>query len=205
MVTILLHKNEEGFEQPIAFFSKSIRDDKLRYDIMEKKVYAMVKALKAFRTYVLHSKVIAYVPTSSVKDISVQPDSDGNRGHWLAKIQEFDLEVKPMKLVKGQGLDKLFMESNFRVLGINNLQGYEGQGDVNEPDDQIAISRIEEKFVLSDWYNDIVSYLLTLKCLSVLSPSKARTLKLHAVKYCISKSQLYWKDPLGFLLVCLVE
>jgi hypothetical protein len=205
VATVLLQKNEEGFEQPIAFFSKSLRDVELRYDIMEKQAYAMVKALKAFRTYVLHSKVIAYVPTSSVKDILVQPDSDGKRGRWLAKIQEFDLEVKPTKLVKGQGLAKLLAESNFRALGINNLQGYEGQGDVNEPDDQIAISRIEEKFVLSDWYKDIVSYLLTLKCPSDLSPAKARTLKLHAVKYCISESQLYWKDPLGFLLVCLVE
>jgi hypothetical protein len=37
----------------------------------------MVKALKAFITYVLHSKIIAYVPTSAVKDILVQPDSDG--------------------------------------------------------------------------------------------------------------------------------
>jgi hypothetical protein len=67
----------------------------------------MVKALKSFRTYVLHSKIIAYVPTSSVKDILVQLDSDGRRGQWLAKIQEFDLEVKPTKLVKGRGLEKL--------------------------------------------------------------------------------------------------
>jgi hypothetical protein len=65
----------------------------------------MVKALKAFRTYVLHSRIIAYVSTSSVKDILVQPNSDGRRGQWLAKIQEFDLEVKPIKLVKGQGLE----------------------------------------------------------------------------------------------------
>jgi hypothetical protein len=205
VATILLQKNEEGFKQPIAFFSKSLRDAELRYDIIEKQAYAMVKALKAFRTYVLHSKVIAYVPTSSVKDILVQPDSDGKRGRWLAKIQEFDLEVKPTKLVKGQGMAKLLAESNFRALGINNLEGYEGHGDVNEPDDQIAISRIEEKFSFSDWYKDIVSYLLTLKCPSDLPPAKARTLKLHAVKYCISESQLYWKDPLGFLLVCLVE
>jgi hypothetical protein len=28
---------------------------------------------------------------------------------------------------------------------------------------------------------------------------------MHAVKYCISESQLYWKDPLGFMLVCLFE
>ena len=80
---------------------------------MEKKVYAMVKALKAFKTYVLHSKVIAYVPTSVVKDILVQADSDGKRGRWLAKIQEFDLEVKPTKLVKGQGLAKPCPFTNF--------------------------------------------------------------------------------------------
>jgi hypothetical protein len=154
---------------------------------------------------VLHSKVIAYIPTSSVKDILVQPDNDGKRGLWLAKIQELDLEVKPTKLVKGQGLAKLLAESNFRALRINNLQGYEGHGDVNEPDDQRAISIIKEKFSLSDWYKDIVSYLLTLKFPRDLPPSKSRTLKLHAVKYYISKSQLYWKDPLRFLLACLVE
>jgi hypothetical protein len=191
VVAVLLQKNEESFEQPIAFFSKSLRDVELRYDIIEKQVYDMVKALKDFRTYVLHSKVIAYVPTSSVKDILVQPDSDGKRGRWLAKIQEFDLEVKPTKLVKGQGLAKILVKSNFITLGINNLEGYEGHGDVNEPEKKIAISKIEEKFSLSDWYKDIVSYLLTLKCPSNLPPTKARTLKLHAVKYCIFENQLY--------------
>ena len=164
VATILLQKNEEGFEQPIAFFSKSLRDVELRYDIMEKQAYAMVKALKAFRAYVLHSKVIAYVPTSSMKDILIQADSDGKRGRWFAKIQEFDLEVKPMKLVKGQGLAKLLAESNFRALRINNLQGYEGHGNVNKPNDQTTISRIEEIFSLLDWYKDIVSYLLSPLC-----------------------------------------
>jgi hypothetical protein len=205
VVAVLLSKNEEGFEQPIIFFSKSLRDVELRYDIMEKQAYTMVKALKAIRTYVLHSKVIAYMPTNSVKYILVQPDNDGKRGWWLAKIQEFDLEVKPTKLVKGQGLAKLSDESNFRSLRMNDLQGYEGCGDVNELDYQIATTRIEEKFSLSGWYKDIVSYLLTLKCPNNLSPSRTRTLKSYTVKYCISKSKLYWKDPLGFLLVCLVE
>ena len=71
IATVLLQKNEQSFERPIAFFSKSIRDAKLKYDILEKQAYAMVKALKAFITYVLHSKIIAYVPSSSVKDILV--------------------------------------------------------------------------------------------------------------------------------------
>jgi hypothetical protein len=172
---------------------------------MEKKAYAMVKALKALRTYVLHSKVIAYVPTSVVKDILVQVDSDGKRARWLGKIQEFDLEIKLTKLVKGQGLAKLLAESNFMALGINSSQEEEGWVDVNELEDQMVENRIEEKFLSSNWYKDIVTYLLTLKCPTDLSPSKARTLKMHAVKYCIFKKRLYWKDPLGFLLVCLVE
>jgi hypothetical protein len=71
VAAVLLQKNEKGFEQPIDFFSKSIKDAKLRYDILEKQSYTMVKALKAFRTYVLHSKIIAYVPTNVVKDILV--------------------------------------------------------------------------------------------------------------------------------------
>ena len=66
IAVVLLQKNDEGFEQPIEFFSKSLRDVELRYDITEKQAYAMVKALKAFITYVLHSKVMSmYQPVLS--------------------------------------------------------------------------------------------------------------------------------------------
>jgi hypothetical protein len=172
---------------------------------MEKRAYAMVKALKDFITYVFHSRIITYVPSSYVKDILVQPDSDEKRGRWLAKIQEFDLEITLTKLVKGQGLAKLLAESNFRALGIKNIQGCGEDEDMRELYEQTSEIRIKEKFTSSNWYKNIVSYLLTLKCPSDSSPSKARTLKLHVVNYCISEGKLFWKDPLGFLLVCLVE
>jgi hypothetical protein len=54
----------------------------------------------------------------------VKPNSDGRRDRWLAKIQEFDLEFKPTKLVKGQGLERLLAESNFRALGMNNFDSH---------------------------------------------------------------------------------
>jgi hypothetical protein len=107
VVAILLRKNEEGREKPISFFSEALRDAKIRYEIMEKQAYALVKALKDFIVYVLHSRVTTYVPSASVKDILVQPNIDGRRGKWIAKILEFNLEIKPTKLVKGQGLAKL--------------------------------------------------------------------------------------------------
>jgi hypothetical protein len=91
---------------------------------MEKQAYALMKALKAFRVYVLHSKETAYVPSTSMKDILIQPDVDGRRGKWIAKILEFDLEIKPTKLVKGQGLAKLLAESNCRALGISFINTF---------------------------------------------------------------------------------
>jgi hypothetical protein len=162
VVAILLQKNKEGFEQPISFFNKSLRDAELRYDILEKQAYAMVKALKDFRTYVLHSRIISYVPTNAIKDILVQPNSDGRRGRWLAKIQEFHLKVKPTKLVKCQGLAKLLAESNFRALGINHLESHRYIPDIEELDDQTPTILIKYHFYSSAWYCDIVSYLLTL-------------------------------------------
>ena len=70
---------------------------------MEKQAFALVKALKDFRVYILHSHIIAFVPNSVVKDI-LRQDPDGKRGKWIVVILEYDLEIKPTKLIKGQGL-----------------------------------------------------------------------------------------------------
>ena len=120
MVAVLLQKNPEGMEQPIAFFSKALRDAPLKYNIMEKQAYALVKALKDYRVYILHSHIIAYVPSTVVKDIFSQ-DPYGERGKWIATILEYDLEIKPTKLIKGQGLAKLMAETNLQALDINMI------------------------------------------------------------------------------------
>ena len=40
---VLLQKNEQGFEQPLAFYSKILRDVALKYDIMEKQAYDLIR------------------------------------------------------------------------------------------------------------------------------------------------------------------
>jgi len=89
-----LQKNEEGREKPIPFFSRALRDIEIRYEIMEKHYYALVKSLKSFRVYVLHSRVIAYVPSASVKDILIQPDIDGRRGKWIVESRNSFDQIK---------------------------------------------------------------------------------------------------------------
>jgi hypothetical protein len=104
IVGVLLQKDEQNFEKPVAYFSRMLRDAPLRYEIMEKQAYALVKALKEFRMYILHSHIIAYVPSNSVKDILTQPDPEGRRGKWIAAMLEYNLEIKPTKLIKGKAL-----------------------------------------------------------------------------------------------------
>ena len=77
---------------------------------MEKQALSLVKAIKDFRVYILYSHIIAYVPNAVVKDILTQNEPDGKRGKWIATILEYDIEIKPTKLIKGQGLAKLMGE-----------------------------------------------------------------------------------------------
>ncbi|KAH9288780.1 hypothetical protein KI387_032897, partial [Taxus chinensis] len=65
----LLQKAENGAERPIFFFFKALQVAELKYTIMEKQAFALVKATKNFRPYILSSKVVAYVPHTMVKDI----------------------------------------------------------------------------------------------------------------------------------------
>jgi hypothetical protein len=100
----------------------------------------LVKALKAFKVYLLHSKFIAYVPSTFVKEILIQLDIDGRRRKWIAKILEFDLEIKPTKLVKGQGLARLLVESNYKALGVNFINSYSEnqQAELSDEDPQVT-------------------------------------------------------------------
>jgi len=80
-----------------------------------------VKALKSFRVYVMQSKIISYVPRSSIKETLIQPNSEGKSGKWIVKLLEYDLNINPTKLVKGQSLEKLISNSNCKALELRHI------------------------------------------------------------------------------------
>ena len=100
MAAVLMQKRDQ-LEKPIAFFSRTIRDAALKYNIIEKQALALVKALKDFRVYILHSHILAYVPNEVVKDVLVQTNLEGRRGKWIVALLEYDVEIKLTKLIKG--------------------------------------------------------------------------------------------------------
>ena len=90
--------------------STSLQGDELNYLAVDKQAYAIFKALKQFRPYILknHTKVI--VPHPAVWSLFVQKELGERRGNWVTALEEYDLEFKPASLVKGQGLCKLMTE-----------------------------------------------------------------------------------------------
>lgn len=79
---------------------------------MEKHAYAVVRALKNLKLYVLHSYSVVHIPYPEVKIILTQQEIGCNtRGAWIEEVQEYDIELKPTKLVQGNGLCKIIAEN----------------------------------------------------------------------------------------------
>lgn len=157
------------------------KDSSIRWIVEAKQAFALVKAIKDFRVYILYSHVIAYVPNVVVKDILTQDGIESKRGKWIATILEYYIEIKPTKLIKGQGLAKLMTETNCQALDINELDN----------EQEMVTPQISQAFLDSPWYADITYVLLNLQAPLRLSRTKQRFLKMKASKKFILDNVLF--------------
>lgn len=98
---VLTQRNEEDQEKPIAFMSAPLKDAELRYPILDKQAFALVRTTMKFRHYILRSEIIAIVSDSAVKNLLAQYELGDKRGNWVYALLEYDLTVQPMKIVRG--------------------------------------------------------------------------------------------------------
>ena len=92
--------------------SVPLKNHELNYSQVEKNSFVVVKALKNFCFYILHSHSIVFVPDVAVKSVLTQQDISCNaRGAWVAKIQEYDIEIQPTKLIRGNSLCRTIAEN----------------------------------------------------------------------------------------------
>ena len=142
--------------------------------------------MKDFRVNILHSHIIAYVPSNVVKNILTQPEPEGKKKKWIVVLLEYDLEIRPTKLVKGIGLTNLMTDSNCESLELNFLSNHSNQLD--------SRLQVVADFTLSPWHSDIIYVLQNLQAPPGLSKTRARLAKLKATKFYIMNHYLYWKD-----------
>jgi len=165
---------------------------------MEKQTFSLVKAIKDFKVYILYSHIVAYVLNLVVKDILTQEGLDGKRGKWIATILEYDIEIKATKLIKGQGLAKLMVESNCQALDINFIAAI-------DDGEEMATPLISQAFIESPWYAEIIYVLQNLQAPLELSRTKSRFLKMKSLKKIILDNALFWRYHEGILLNCLLK
>jgi hypothetical protein len=69
---------------------------------------------------------------------------------------EFDLEIKPTKLVKGQCLARLLVESNCKALGFNFMDTHSENQKTKIVDKD---SHVNLNLAECTWYKDIIYFL----------------------------------------------
>ena len=68
--------------------SVPLKKHELSYTEIDKNAFVVVKSLKQFRYYILHSHSIVYVPKKPIKSILTQQEVGMNkRAVWVAKVQ----------------------------------------------------------------------------------------------------------------------
>jgi hypothetical protein len=91
----------------------------------------------------------------------------------MAILQEFDLEIHPMKLVRGQGLFKAMADVDLSI----SCQQYTMQSFTRDP-----------------WYEDIIYLLLNNRCPDGMKATQRRALRLKSAHYMIKIGALYQKN-----------
>jgi hypothetical protein len=116
------------------------------------------------------------------------------RGNWMAVVQEFDLYVRPAKLVKGQGLCKLAAEAQDRI------------NEDPEWENELALWCSEYLCILprkESWHGKLIYSLHHGTFLENLRPKERRALRLKSIQYRLINSVLSRINYDGVLLRCL--
>ncbi|KAH9293353.1 hypothetical protein KI387_041449, partial [Taxus chinensis] len=117
-----------------------------------------------------------FVPDTTIKSILTQQEFGSKRGNWVAKVQEYDIDIRPTKLVCGKGLCELIAEG----------ARHELLEDIVDLPTVLFLGSIDE------WYADIAYTFLTYgECPSHLTAKERRVVKLRSAQYVLWENALF--------------
>lgn len=154
---------------------------------MEKQAYAVFKEIKYFKPFLLktHTKII--VPFPMVRNLLVQKDVGEKRANWVTALLEYDIEIKPASIVKGQGFFKM-------------LAGALLMSEIPSAEIQMYEVRLND---VGSLFADIIYYLKNGYAPSNLDHTKKRDLRLKAKQYHLVNDVLFRINYDSILLRCL--
>ncbi|XP_027151296.1 uncharacterized protein LOC113751471 [Coffea eugenioides] len=158
----------------IYYASRALSETQLNYSTTEKKLLAVVFALKKFRSYLLGTKVIIFSDHAVLRYLLAKKEAKPKLIRWILLLQEFDLEIKDKS-----GAENLMADHLSRLL-------------TNREDLPLRESFPEEQLLAIDasvpWYADIVNFLVTNQLPAGWPKANRDKLKSDAKHY-------IWDDP----------
>lgn len=144
---VLTQNNQDGDEVQISFMSSKLDEAQLKYLEVDKQECTNFKVVKHFLPYLLKSQTKVIVAYTVVRNLLVQKELGEVHSHWINTLQEYDLKIKPTKIVRGQGLCQMDAEA---VVD----DGWENETSMYEPK-PVQVVDISES-----WYSILKYYLL---------------------------------------------
>lgn len=181
--TILVHKNVEGWEQPITFFSKGLEDYEQRYTFVEKKVLDVVKILNKFRNFLSHNKIHLQVAHPSVKDFLLSKDLNEKWVGWITRFMEYDVDFQVTKLVRGKVLCQQLAKEDISVM------------DQEKESTLVNVGTIDNG--ITSWLSEMSHFLKTRECPPNLCSTKRRYFRLQSIPFIFTDDVFYRKDHSG--------
>jgi hypothetical protein len=129
-----------------------------------------------------------------VRNLLVQKELGEKRANWVTSLQEYDLEITPYQIVRGQGLCKLVADS---------VAGQQEESDTSNlgQSSQSLICCAQNS--VSPWYDDIRFCLEHGSAPRHLDPAKRRVLRLKYTSFHLVNGVLFRQSFDGVQMRCL--
>jgi len=105
---------------------------------LKNKLSLYLNLSKHYRPFLLktHAKVI--VSFSIVRQLLVQREIGEKRANWVTSLQEYDIDIKPLKIVRGEGFCRL-------LAGASNILDHEDSNNTAQVN-EISITNFESQY-----------------------------------------------------------
>lgn len=81
--------------------SLGLQNDELEYLEWDKKDFAVLKIVNILICYLLIPKTKVFVPYPTLRNLLVQKELGETRSHFMTSLQDYNLEIKPAKIMRG--------------------------------------------------------------------------------------------------------
>lgn len=67
-------------------------------------MFSIMKGLNKLKHYVSHNKILVYTNHPDLRNYVIQGELGEGKVGWITQIMEYDIEIKPTKIIRGRDL-----------------------------------------------------------------------------------------------------